>query len=385
MAASKDPTRRRAPQLRLTWDRALAWRLRRHHLTAPAGGPVELVGALAGVQAQVPSMTAHAVGIRTPTDSDTVEQLLWGDRLLVKTWAMRGTLHLLPARDFATWVGALRTREWRITPAWEQYHGVTRAELDAITAAIPQALSAEPLTRERLAERISDATGHRHLDAALRSGWAAVLKPAANRGLLCQGPPADGSTTFVEPAGWLGSLSPEPDTETALRRVLGWFLDAHGPATHDDFARWFGSTPAAARKVLTRHADDLALVDVDGLRAWMTPQGAEEAAGAVPASSVHLLPGFDPYVLAPISHRDHTIPPGRVADVSRTAGWIAPVVVVDGRIAGTWTHARDGDATIVTITAFAPLPRRVLDGAREHLERSHASVLKGPLTIVVDG
>ena len=36
----------------------------------------------------------------------TVHRALWEDRTLVKTWAMRGTLHLLRADELAMWVGA---------------------------------------------------------------------------------------------------------------------------------------------------------------------------------------------------------------------------------------------------------------------------------------
>ena len=68
----------------------------------------------------------------------------------------------------------------------------------------------------------------------------------------------------------------------------------------------------------------------------MTPAGATAAGGAGAPEGVALLPGFDPWVLAPISHRAHTIPDGHVDDVSRTAGWISPVLLVDGRVAGTW-------------------------------------------------
>jgi hypothetical protein len=101
---------------------------------------------------------------------------------------MRGTLHWLPADEYPLWIAALRTREWRITPGWEKYHGVTKAELHAITDAIPTALEGRALTREELADRLADVTGTAHLGEQLRSGWGAVLKPAANQGLLCFGP-----------------------------------------------------------------------------------------------------------------------------------------------------------------------------------------------------
>ena len=94
----------------------------------------------------------------------------------------------------------------------------------------------------------------------------------------------------------------------------------------------------------------------------MTPGGAAAAAAAGVPEGVVLLPGFDPWVLAPISHRAHTIPDGHVDDVSRPAGWISPVLLVDGRVAGTWEPATQDGVTTVTVTPFARLPKRVVTG-----------------------
>jgi hypothetical protein len=368
-----------------TWDQVLGWRVARHRLADPTGDPVEVTETLAGVQTQVASSAAQVLAVRGRKTAVDLDRLLWQDRALVKTWAMRGTLHLLPAHEWRTWIAVLRTREWRITPGWERYHGITRAELDAVTDAIPEALEGEPLTREELADRVAAITGHAHLVEQLRSGWAAVFKPAANRGLLCQGPPQGTNITFTDPGRWLGAgaagtggkTEPDPDPDAAMATVLARFLDAHGPATREDLARWMGEKPKWARLALAAHADDLVEVDVEGHRGWMTPAGAAAAAVSTAAEGVFLLPGFDPYVLAPLSHRAHTILEGRVDDVSRAAGWISPVLLVDGRIAGTWEPTTDGASTTVTLTPFAPLPRKVVAAARDHLAARYASTL-GP-------
>jgi hypothetical protein len=374
--------------LELTWDQVLAWRVHQHRLGVERGDAVDLVGHLAGVQAQVASSAAQVLAVRGAGDVD-LDHLLWHDRSLVRTWAMRGTLHLLPSAEWATWVAVLRTREWRITPGWVRHHGVTEAELDAVTAAIPEALAGEPLTRDELAERVAAITGHTHLGEQLRSGWAAVLKPAANRGLLCQGPPREGNVTFTDPTRWLrgDGAEPdglaEPDPDDAMAAVLHRFLDAHGPATRDDLARWLGVTPKAARLVLAAHAEGLVEVTVEGHRAWMTAAGAAAAADARPTGGVHLLPGFDPYVLAPVSHRAHTIPDGRLDEVSRKAGWISPVLLVEGRVAGTWEPQRTGDTTTVTVTPFATLDAAVVVAARARLEERYTVVLGDDLRLVV--
>ncbi len=92
--------------LKLTWARAAAWRARRHHLhqRAPAGSTLAIASRLCGLHAQVLSAAelcvwARVEGLR-PGD---VRRALWEERTLVKTWAMRGTLHLLPAAELPMW------------------------------------------------------------------------------------------------------------------------------------------------------------------------------------------------------------------------------------------------------------------------------------------
>ena len=374
--------------VQLTWDQVLAWRVGRHHLSGRqrARDPVALVGELAGVQAQVLPSAKQVIGIRSNATPDDVERLLWSERRVVKTWAMRGTLHLLPSDELDLWVAVLSTRVPRITPGWEKYHGVTGAELAAITDAIPGALEDEPITRDELAQRIATHLKRPRLAEVLRSGWAAVLKPAANRGLLVQGPPVGGSVTFVDPSRWLARTVAGADPDASMAEVVDRFLDVNGPATHEDLARWLGVQPKQGREIIGAHADRLEKVSVAGAPAWMTTRGAARAAATKPKPSVYLLPGFDPYVLAPLSHRPHSIPEGRVAEVSRSAGWISAVLLVDGRIAGTWTAEppeAEGGRTTVALNAFAALTDDVVDAARRHLATRYKSLL-GPadLTLV---
>lgn len=394
--ASRDPLRGREPAISVTWGQVCGWRLAQQHVTQPHSHPITVAAALGGVQAQVTTSAQFTLGLRSTATPEDIDRALWVDRRLVKTWAMRGTLHWLPAEEYPLWVAALRAREWRITPGWEKYHGVTKAELHAITEAIPQALEGRQLTREELADRLAEVTHSPHLAEQLRSGWGAVLKPAANRGLLCFGPDRGRNVVFVHPADWLGEMAPEPDRDSALRAVLHRFLDAYGPATHADFGRWFGVAEKPAREIVAANADELVVAAVDGGRGqapanrrvgtdavtgWVTPAGAEALASASPASGVVLLGGFDPYVLAPLSHRAAIIPDGHIDDVSRAAGWISAVVLVDGFVAGTWTADQTPTGTTIDVQPFAPLPSDVAAELEACADGLGKTLVPDPVTV----
>jgi Winged helix DNA-binding domain len=384
--ASRDPLRGREPALSVTWGQVCGWRLAQQHVTHPDSDPITVAAALGGVQAQVTASAQFTLGRRSTAMPEDIDRALWVDRHLVKTWAMRGTLHWLPVAEYPLWVAALRAREWPITPGWEKYHGVTKAELDAITEAIPEALQGRQLTREELADRLAEVTNSPHLAEQLRSGWGAVLKPAANRGLLCFGPDRGRNVVFVHPSDWLGDMEPEPDRETALRTVLYRFLDAYGPATHADFGRWFGVAEKPAREIVAAYADELAVAEVDGAVAgWITPTGAEALASAPPASGVVLLGGFDPYVLAPLSHRAAIIPDGHIDEVSRAAGWISAVVLVDGFVAGTWTSDQTPAGTTIDVQLFAPLPSDVAAELTACADALGKALVPAPVTVRIAG
>jgi hypothetical protein len=377
--------------VRVTWRQVVRWRLRRQLLVEPAADALAVARRVCGLHAQVASCTELIAGIRstTPPDLDTA---LWRDRSLVRTWAMRGTLHLLPADELDVWVGARTDYESRrrFPPSYEREHGVTGEQVHAITDAIGELLGAQPLTRAELAAAISGRLGDPALTAPLSTGWGAVFKPAASRGLLCSGPAADGAVTFVNPAAWLGRPVRPLDAAAANREVLLRFLAANGPATAVDVARWWGDQPAPARRWIREHADALTAVEIDGEAGFVVRAEDADELAAVPDAlagpadgHVVLLPGFDPWVIAPRSHRQRAVPPERASEVSRTAGWISPVLVVDGAVAGVWEHEQRGDALAITVRPFTPLPAAVRDAVQVHAARYAA--LLGAESVRVDG
>jgi hypothetical protein len=125
-----------AAAAKLGWDQVAAWRAARHRLEerAPATAMLEVVAGIAGLHAQVMSSAELTLWARVEgLEPGAVQRALWSERSLVKTWAMRGTLHLLPAAEFPLWQAALSTRRlWRPGPgsaasgsAWPSWSGST--------------------------------------------------------------------------------------------------------------------------------------------------------------------------------------------------------------------------------------------------------------------
>jgi hypothetical protein len=365
----------------LSWEDVCRRRLRAQHLAAPL--PVAAFGRMVrdvcGLHAQVMSAAGLAAAVRVDgLPRDAVARALWEERTLVKVWAMRGTLHLLAADELGLYVGALSNRRHEDDGPWLRYHGLEANELRALVDAVAAALDGRQLTREELGREVVRRLGDSKYEALLASGWGVVLKPVAFRGLLCFGPSDGNRVTFVRPDQWLGPFE-VPDPVVALREVARRYLTAYGPATVEEFARWWGLRAKAVREVFAP-GDGFAQVEVEGRKAWTAGPEPDVAEPAQGSPVVRLLPLFDPYVVAVRRAGDRPLEGPEKDLVYRKAGWISPVLLVDGELAGVWEHAESKDGVAVTIRPFHPLDDRVAEGAVAQAQRL-ADHLGRPLSV----
>jgi hypothetical protein len=265
---------------------------------------------------------------------------------------MRGTLHVLTAEDLPMYVAALATHDRWWKGAWLRMIGQSAEELRSILHAIHRSLGARPVTRERLTEKVVSLVGPK-AGTRFGSGWGEMLKPAAFAGSLISGPPRGRNVTFVRPDRWLGEWT-VPDPEEAWREIVRRYLRAYGPAGREGFARWWGMQPAPAGRILKASADELEEVEVEGEGGWavagdVTAMGRDSA-----RAPIRLLPAFDVYV-AGARPKAALVDRRFEARVFRQAGWISPVVLIDGMAAGVWSHERRGGHIEVSVQPFARL------------------------------
>ena len=327
---------------------------------------------LCGLHAQLMSSAELTAWARVEgLERGAVRRALWEERTLVKTWAMRGTLHLLPAHELPLWHAVLRTSRRYLRPAaWQKYFGISLEELDRLTDAIAQALEGRVMTREELVREVARLTGSAALGGRLGEGsWGTILKPAAFTGRLCFAPSIGPRVRYTRPDTWL-KVSPAPvDPEAAPAAVARRFLAAYGPATYADLARWWGGGMATGRQWITSLGEEAIPVELDGTRAWVLASHRRELREAEPGRSVRLLPAFDQYVVGASRHAHHLLPGDLRHRVFRPQGWISPVLLVNGRMDGVWRHELKGSRVEVVIEPFVRPPAWVRRAAEDEAER----------------
>jgi uncharacterized protein YcaQ len=370
--------------IELTWPQALGWRLRRHHLVerATPAEMLEVTARIGGLHAQVMSSAELTLHARVDgLEREAVAEALWEERSLVKLWAMRGTLHLLPAAELDTWLGALGTYDHYLKKAWLKAFDITEEQLEELIHTIGAALDGDMRTREELGAEVARIARAPELAEKVQGSWGPYLKPASFRGRLCFGPNDGQRVRFTRPDSWLGREIAPPEPEEALREVARRHLGAFGPAAREDLARWWGVQPAPAGRMLEALGEEIAEVDVEGTAGWMLREHAEEAAAEEPQERlVRLLPGFDMWVIGAARDAAALLDPAEKKRVYRNQGWISPVLLVNGRMDGVWKHERKGKRLTVTIEPFGKLPKWARAQAEAEAERL-AGFLGGALEV----
>lgn len=331
-----------------------AERLRSHRLTAPARSVADAARHMLAVQAQDFWAGRWALAART-TGAPTLPAVdrLFNRGVLVRAWTQRGTLHIIPAEDFAWMLEVTGVRQLHMAAPRYRELGLDEAVLAVAERVIRGALrGGNGLSRVELLALLDQAG----IDPSEQRGVHAVQNLAL-RGIICQGPivARDGGVSreqlFVLAEEHIpSSASPrDPAVEFFVRFVIG-----HGPATPEDFAWWAGLTLGVARAAAAASADDerIRAVGEGRFAARTRPRRS------VRAESVLALGSFEEFY---ISYADRTIacPPEHLSAIGPGKnGMVRPILLADGVVVGTWRHS-----TAVGRHTDDPVPELLTAGA----------------------
>ena len=325
--------------------------------------PGDVVSWMGAVQAQDYLGALWALGIRMQSAREEVIEQAIADRTVVRTWPMRGTLHFVAPADIR-WMLALLTP--RVIAGQRGRHRqleLDQAAFDRSRDVLTRALEGgRQLTRDALYE-ILEAAG---VSTAGQRGIH-ILGRLAQDGLLCFAARQGKQQTFALLEEWVPPAR-ALERDEALAELAGRYFTSHGPATVQDFTWWSGLTVADAKAGIELAGPGLEREIIDGQDYWLS--AAEPAAGpnASPASpAAWLLPPFDEYTVA-YKDRSAVHDPARGGLMSIN-GIFYPLIVLDGRVAGTWKRAFKKGTVEITLSPFASLKKKERQAVAAAAER----------------
>lgn len=306
------------------------------------GAPEEVVKILGAIQAQNYAGGEWSIGLRIPGSTIHDIDKAIEERKIVRTWAMRGTLHFLAASDI-DWV------LWLLAPGLIAGLGRRYKELglDDTTFGKAERLfgrilkGANQLTRKELVTILEkngiSCEGQRAAFILHRASIDRVICFGVNRGKQ------ETHALFEE---WV-SPAKSMTRENALAELARRYFTCHGPATIQDYVWWSGLRAPDANAGLDAVKPELAQVLIEGKTYWM-PRRTSHSKPKAPI--VRLLPMFDGFLLA-YKDRSASLEPA-VFRKLRTGGMPDPAIMIDGKIAGKWSRQFVGDSVVVTTKCF---------------------------------
>ncbi len=352
--------------------------MRRHFLSERATPKdiAAVVDRLCGLHAQVMSSVDLALCARIEgLHLEDVADALWRKRTLVKMWAMRTTLHVLPASNLGSWISGLSI--WR-PGGWPFKHPLAVP----VAAYIDKALRNKTLTRPELGAAVTKLGATPEMVEGMLGSWGGYLQHASFFGYLCFANNDARDTRFTHPATWLSKPLVKIDGDAAFDFMTTRYLAAYGPATARDLGHWWGINQTNAKRRLAALGEAATEISIEGEKFWVLTKDLPELAATKPAKLVRLLPAFDQWIICASRRVPALLDPKFRQQIYRLQGWVSPVLLINGKMSGTWKHERKGRTLSVEISPFEKLPQWTRPHIAEEAERL-AAFLGGDLKLCI--
>jgi hypothetical protein len=321
-------------------DQALAFRVAGHHLDRRVAAPVAV--AAIGLQEYPPEWGARAA-LRARSNDPLPNDV-------VQVNAFRGAPYVVPRDDARIFTAAIVPEDEAglkslvgsasAKEVIEAGYEVGEA-LRQVAAAARAGLSDGPLDRDAFHQAMRERLPEGLLPWC-RGCQSHHVRPGFWRAL---GPLE--VTVMPGKATWALAEPPSMSIEDARAELVRRFLRVYGPATHSQLASWAQTAASHAKRLFAAVADELEPAAVKGKRGFVLAEDVERLEAPPAASGVRLLGGHDPYVAQP--DRDALVPDAALRKRLFPSVGRPGAVLVDGRLAGVWRGAKQGDRLDVSV------------------------------------
>lgn len=321
-------------------------RITQQAISLPLTSVTEVVQHLGAMQAQDYPGALWSVGLRLVDATQTTIEAAIDQRHIVRTWAMRGTLHFVPPGDIRWMLDLFAPLLISGAAARRRSLAIDDAVLSAAEAIIVAELQQHTVrTRDELC-KLLDSQG---IATAGQRGIH-ILRHLSLQKVLCFGPHQGAQPTFVLLDSWVPKSTSLSEQE-ALGLLAQRYFTSHGPATLQDFIGWSGLSKGRATVGLQQASAELQELQIQTTSYFMASVDKQ----VTNSSRGFLLPGFDEFMLGyrdrsaalPAAYANRICPGGN--------GMFMPTLVLDGHVIGTWKKQIKSRAVTIQAVPFEPI------------------------------
>ena len=324
----------------MTMEEVKIRRLSGQHLLVPAD-PQSVVRDLCGVQAQFLSHALHSLALRCGEVSTEG---------LVKSWTIRGTMHLFRAQDLPLFLHEGRTHFLRPVDTLEADAYISEQRKGYFAELMVDAIAQGIDDRESLKEVCAKAGMTESEALSLFDPWGGTIRALCEAGRICHKVQEKKAYQLCPP------FLPMAEIPARLELARRYFTH-FGPATVKDAAYFFGTTQANIKALVSQLPLEQTVLDSRTYFYIPSPIPQSQIPSCI------FLAGFDQLMLGYEKTESLFLPQPCMRDIFTRAGIVRPAILVNGTVVGWWNLKNRK----LKITLFSPTDRDLISTTASQL------------------
>ncbi|PKA16735.1 winged helix DNA-binding domain-containing protein [Leptospira haakeii] len=317
-------------------------------LNSMYSSPEKLVQDLVAIQGQDYAASKWAIGLRAPGLNEEDIESAFLDKKIIRSWPLRGTLHVVSAKDIYWLLDLLGP------PTISKYAAhYKKIELDPKVLKKCYSILSKNLANQNFLTR-------KEISSILeKSGiitnttrLSHILQRAGLEGLICFGPRRDKDFTYTLIEEWIPKIKKViKPKEEALYHLTKQYFDTRAPATLADFVWWSGLNVKDAKAGVESFGSKLTSFQKDD-QIYYIPKKMNIV--EKDSDTLFLLPAFDEFLLAFTDRKDCMDPPPKRL-LTPADDLFRPTLVINGWVSGIWQREFKKEDVVLKVNPYKPL------------------------------
>ncbi|MBC2328973.1 winged helix DNA-binding domain-containing protein [Listeria swaminathanii] len=274
--------------------------------------PEKIVFHFGAMQSQNYGQSLWAVGSRLITPSELAVKQAIDHGEIIRSWLLRGTIHLFSAKDYHWMMDLIAPTIDKICKPYRAKLGLTEEVLHKASEVVAEFVAEQAATRKDLAAHLAT------MDLPSAGiQFAQLLVYLSSRKIICSGPDESFRNTKHIPVDTTNFTR-----EGAIKELAKRYIQSHAPATLKDFCFWSGLNVTDAK---------VGLADLPKMGDFYIMPLVENSS----ATPTIPLAGFDEWI---IGYRDRSVvlPETWNDEIITKNGIFRPAIITDGKVVGKW-------------------------------------------------